>query len=114
MLNAQVIPETNEPADTSKPEKVIVKHSDLGQGTLQDDKEIRYLKGNVELRQGNTFMSCDTAILFVADNNVIAYGNVLIQQGDSSGRNAKLMQQLRCRLESKFAVVAKSPYKLLV
>lgn len=76
-------PSLEEPVDTTTPEKLRVIHSDTLQGTMIAEEEIRYLKGDVELRQGTTFMSCDTAKLFVTRNNVIAYGNVLIQQGDS-------------------------------
>ncbi len=81
---AQVIPIEESPPDTAKPQKVIVEHSNIFQGFVDEEgKETHYLKGEVEMRQGSTFMSCDTAILFVEENNVIAYGNVLIQQGDS-------------------------------
>jgi len=61
--------------------KVIVDRSDLGEGIITDGQEVRYLKGNVELRQGEVYMYCDSATLI--DNNVIAQGNVIIQQGDS-------------------------------
>lgn len=70
------------PSDTlPQKKKVIVDRSDLGEGIMKEGKEIRYLKGNVELRQGEVFMYCDSATL--VDNNVIAQGNVIIQQGDS-------------------------------
>ncbi len=82
-LKAQELAPDSEEQDTSAPEKVIVEHANVVQGLLEDEEEIRYLKGEVSLRQGTTFMSCDTAVLFVSDNNVIAYGEVLIQQGDS-------------------------------
>lgn len=69
--------------DTTKVEKVIVDHSNQVEGFIENDEQIRYLKGDVELRQGNIFMSCDTAILYVDRNDLIAYGQVLIQQGDT-------------------------------
>jgi lipopolysaccharide export system protein LptA len=69
--------------DTSKAEKVIIKHSDKIKGTLKNGIETRYLEGNVQIRQGPTFMSCDTAVLFVSENNLTAEGNVIIQQGDT-------------------------------
>ncbi len=83
LLPAQTTLVVEEATDTTKPEKVVVDHSNLFQMFTEAEEEVWYLKGDVQLRQGNTFMSCDTAILFVDENNVIAYGNVLIQQGDS-------------------------------
>jgi lipopolysaccharide export system protein LptA len=80
---AQGLPPKAAGQDTSAPEKVIVDHANVVQGFLENNEEVRYLKGDVSLRQGTTFMSCDTAILYVSDNNVVAYGDVLIQQGDS-------------------------------
>lgn len=64
-----------------EPKKVIVDRSDLAEMVMEEDVEHRYLKGNVELRQGDVFMYCDTAVLI--ENNVIAVGNVIIQQSDS-------------------------------
>ncbi len=83
LLSAQSAPVIQEATDTTKAEKMIVEHADLMQGSIKNNEEIQFLKGEVELRQGTTFMSCDTAILYESKNNVIAYGNVLIQQGDS-------------------------------
>ncbi len=67
--------------DTTKSDKILVDHSDFAEGEIKDDEETRYLKGNVELRQGDVYMYCDTAI--IKDNNVTAVGHVIIQQGDS-------------------------------
>ncbi|MEM1321643.1 MAG: OstA-like protein [Bacteroidota bacterium] len=64
--------------------KVIVDHADLGEFIQRDDRQYQKLssKGRqVELRQGNTFMYCDTAV--IEENNVTAVGNVIIQQGDT-------------------------------
>ena len=82
LLSAQISPGAEEAADTTKAEKVVVEHSNVMSG-IESEEKIRYLNGDVELRQGTTFMSCDTAILFESENNIIAYGNVLIQQGDT-------------------------------
>jgi len=71
------------PADTVK--RIMVDHADLAEYIQEGDGVIqRFLKNNrqVELRQGETFMYCDTAIIF-DENQLIAYGKVLIQQGDS-------------------------------
>lgn len=71
------------PSDTTKAEKVIIKHSDTGRGEISDGIEVRYLEGNVRLRQGDTFLSCDTAVFYPALNNLTAKGNIIIQQGDT-------------------------------
>ena len=68
------------PADTI--EKVLVDHADRLEGELKDGIEYQYLKGNVELRQGNIFMYCDSGM--IVQNNVSAQGNVVIQQSDST------------------------------
>ena len=67
--------------DTTSSEKVIVDYSEFVEGFIEDGQETRYLKGKVELRQGDIFMYCDTAVIF--ENDVQAVGNVIIQQSDS-------------------------------
>ncbi len=72
--------------DTSRQQddKIIVDHADIGEYIQENDREIqRLLKVDqqVELRQGQTFMYCDTAVLEA--NHVVARGNILIQQGDT-------------------------------
>ncbi len=61
--------------------QVIVDRSDIMEGVVADGQEITYLKGEVILRQGEVYMYCDSATM--VDNDVIARGNVIIQQGDS-------------------------------
>lgn len=67
--------------DTTKSDRVIVDYSELVEAFIEDGVETRFLKGKVELRQGDIFMYCDTAIIF--ENDVQAVGNVIIQQADS-------------------------------
>ena len=67
--------------DTTKVTQVLIDQSEELVGRLINGEEVRYLKGNVELRQDNIFMYCDTAVII--NNNVDATGNVIIQQGDS-------------------------------
>lgn len=72
-------------ADSTKEEdRIIVDLADFAEYIVEGDvvtqklmKDIR----QVQLRQGNTFMYCDTAIII--DKHVNAFGNVIIQQGDS-------------------------------
>ena len=81
-LLAQVKPPVVE-QDTSKSSRIVIDYSDIAEGIQEDSTEIRRLSGNVELRQDSVFMSCDTAKMDLANNNFIAYGNVIIQQKDS-------------------------------
>ncbi len=69
--------------DTSKSKKINIHYSDLAEGYKEGKDDIRKLSGQVELRQDSVFLSCDTAIVNVTNNDVIAFGNVIIQQGDS-------------------------------
>ena len=80
-LSGQEILSEPEFTDTTKNEKVKLDHSDLAIIVNKDGREIRYLKNNVAIRQGDMFMYCDSAT--IEDNNVIAVGNVIIQQGDT-------------------------------
>ena len=76
-----LVPTTVEQDTMPERKQVIVDQSDVMEGEVTDGKEINYLKGEVILRQGDVYMYCDSAKLI--DNNVVAVGNVIIQQGDS-------------------------------
>ncbi len=83
-LGAMAQDSPSEPADTSEQERVVVDHADLGEYLQEGERLIQMLMKQdrqVELRQGDAFMYCDTAI--IEENDVVAYGNVIIQQGDS-------------------------------
>ncbi|MFN0013724.1 MAG: OstA-like protein [Saprospiraceae bacterium] len=67
------------PQDTSG--KIKVESSILGEYFLRDGRYVQKLSGKVRLRQENTLVFCDTAILDRDDARLI--GNVLIEQGDS-------------------------------
>ncbi len=70
--------------DTSKERIIIVEHADIGEYESRKDSTIQRLvriDRQVELRHDSAFMYVDTAILI--NNNMTAYGNVLIQQGDT-------------------------------
>ena len=68
--------------DTSKSKQVIVDYSDLFEYIIEGDSAIQKLLGNVELRQDSVYMYCDSAII-INETDVIAMGEVIIQQGDS-------------------------------
>lgn len=61
--------------------KLKVESSETAEGFLRRGRELRKLSGNVRLRQENTLIYCDTAIVDVDD--AILKGNVVIAQGDS-------------------------------
>lgn len=81
-LKAQQSP-VQEAQDTSN-NRVIVEFSDYAEGLISEEDELRRLVGNVQLRQDSTFMSCDVAEIQVEQNNLNAFGNVIIQQTDST------------------------------
>ena len=49
----------------------------------RDDQQI--LKGNVQFRQGDMYLYCDSAYYFPAQNSMDAFGNVRMVQGATSG-----------------------------
>ena len=68
--------------DTSIKDLVIVDYADVVRGIIGEGKQLFKENRQVELRQGETYMYCDSAFLY-DDNRVRAWGNVIIQQGDS-------------------------------
>jgi len=70
--------------DTSKENSdlVIIDHADVAIGIVGEGRQLFKDVRQVELRQGNTYMYCDSAFLY-DNNDVRAWGNVIIQQGDS-------------------------------
>ncbi|MFK7807824.1 MAG: OstA-like protein [Saprospiraceae bacterium] len=78
-VNAQV--QDTISTDTTQVSEVLIDQSDELIGRTINGELVRTFKGDVELRQDNIYMYCDTAV--VIDNNVDAVGNVIIQQGDS-------------------------------
>jgi lipopolysaccharide export system protein LptA len=68
--------------DTSRNEQVIVDHADLFEYIQMEDSVMQRLIGNVELRQDSVNFYCDSAFI-INEVDVIAMGNVVIQQGDS-------------------------------
>jgi lipopolysaccharide export system protein LptA len=61
---------------------VKVLHADLLNVEQRKESSWQRLRGNVELRNENMFMYCDSALI-ENETQVYAYGNVVIQQGDS-------------------------------
>lgn len=63
-------------------QQVIIDHADSIELIQTNVDFIRKLLGSVELRQDSIYMYCDSAIIS-NKNQVLAGGNVIIQQGDS-------------------------------
>lgn len=78
-LFSQTTPPPPAQQDTSG--KIKVESSITGEYFLRDGRYLQKLSGKVRLRQENTIVFCDTAILDRDDARLI--GNVLIEQGDS-------------------------------
>lgn len=81
-LSAQTPTATIE-QDTVKNDKVTVDFSDIFEYIIEEDSTYQRLVGSVELRQDSVYMYCDSATI-VNNTTVIAQGNVIIQQGDST------------------------------
>jgi len=68
--------------DTSKAKFIIIDHF----GKLIEDKEgletIKWISQGLQLRIDSTYIYADSAVIF-GEDRVYAYGNVVIQQGDS-------------------------------
>lgn len=78
LLKGQIFPNR----DTVPVEEVRILHADIMKGERKGGAVKQRLSGNVQLRQGSTFMRCREATLF--ENDVQAVGDIVIQQGDSS------------------------------
>ncbi|MEM1219059.1 MAG: OstA-like protein [Bacteroidota bacterium] len=68
--------------DTTKNDQVLVDFADVFEFIQEGDSTVQRLLGNVEMRQDSVYFYGDTAII-VNEVDITAYGNVLIQQGDS-------------------------------
>ena len=70
------------PADTSSKKNIIIDHF----GKLIEDREgvepVKWISEGLQLRIDSTNIYADSAVIF-AEDRIFAYGNVVIQQGDS-------------------------------
>lgn len=69
--------------DTSKTDQITVDFSNTFEYIMDGDSVTQRLVGDVELRQDSIYMYCDSASI-INNTRVIAMGNVIIQQGDST------------------------------
>jgi lipopolysaccharide export system protein LptA len=66
---------------SKKTEPILVHNADNLRGNITDTSFTRYLNGNVKVYHSETFFFCDTAT--ITDNILLAFGNIVIIQGDS-------------------------------
>jgi len=81
-LNVNLEEKEGEVKDTLEKDLVIIDHADIAIGIIGEGRQLFKEVRQVEMRQGETYMYCDSAFLY-DNNNVRAWGNVIIQQGDS-------------------------------
>ena len=67
----------------SERKTIEVLHSDIMSQRVFEGQTVRILQGNVELKQDEIIMKCDSAVQFTGRNELEAYGNIHIRQGDS-------------------------------
>lgn len=82
MLFAQQVPKPSQSAARDTIQKITIDFADVLELLQQKNDLIQRLLGNVELRQDSIFMYCDSAVI-TNSTQLVAQGNVIIQQGDS-------------------------------
>lgn len=63
--------------------RIEIIDADVLEGMRVNGQDLRRLVGGVVLKQENSTLRCDSATFYPADNRVLAYGNVYINQADS-------------------------------
>ncbi|HUC82938.1 MAG TPA: OstA-like protein [Flavisolibacter sp.] len=81
VAKAQVIPDPTDPTDIVE---ILPGTKKLNIKKLPDGSQVQILVGNVRLRQAGTLFSCDSCVLNDADKTFSAFGNVNINEGDTS------------------------------
>lgn len=71
-------------ADTSKKVNVDIIYAEFGEYVQTDTNSFNKLIGDVQLKQGDSKMYCDSAYLNIETNNVEAFGDVVIEQPDGT------------------------------
>lgn len=69
--------------ETKEKDEVQVDYADIFENIQAGDSIVQKFRGNVELRQDSIFMYCDSATI-INKIYVVAQGNVIIQQGDTT------------------------------
>lgn len=72
------------PTDTTDIVEILPGTKKLNIKKLPDGSQVQILVGNVRLRQAGTLFSCDSCVLNDADKTFSGFGNVHINDGDTS------------------------------
>src|SRR5688500_11349435 len=70
-------------ANAQRPSRIELMHADVSEFDSDVHPGADRLIGKVAFRHENAVMTCDSAYLFKEANNLEAFGNVRITQGDS-------------------------------
>jgi lipopolysaccharide export system protein LptA len=71
---------------------VYIWHADTLRQISKDSSQIQSLYGHVKLQQGKTFFYCDSVAMNQKDNTIEAYGNVHINDNDSTNIYSQYMK----------------------
>jgi lipopolysaccharide export system protein LptA len=74
----------NNAGDSASMIEILPGVGKLNLKTLPDGSQVQILVGNVRLRQDNTLFSCDSCVLNNATKTFVAFGNVHINDGDTT------------------------------
>lgn len=83
LLFAQQPPLITPPTPATDDKTLQILSTDLLEVIAKGNKPARKLIGNVMLQQGEVTMHCDSAMFYFEENNIEAFGNIHIAQGDS-------------------------------
>lgn len=83
-----------QPGDTAQRVEILEGTGRLRFKKLPDGTEVRILAGGVRLRQGNTFFSCDSCVMNESANLFEAFGNVHINDGDTTQVRSNYLRYL--------------------
>ena len=85
--------------DTAEVQEVHIDYARTVEGKVIDTSQYQFLSGDVELSQEDIFMYCDSAVI-IDSRKVYAYGNVVIQKGDTLTIYADTLEYLADSLEA--------------
>jgi len=77
------MPQTPSPKENPKVTRVYVENADSSELAQKNNPDVYILRGNVIFRHDSIFMYCDSAYLYRSSNNLEAFDNVRIVQGDT-------------------------------
>jgi len=83
LLPAALYAQKSAPAVQDTTQKLKIETAEQVEGFQKGDRQMRKLSGNVRMRQENTLVYCDTAIIDDYTDNAVLRGNVVIAQGDT-------------------------------